>query len=245
MKASPILSLKNLFFSYGETSILEDVSLEIFEGEFVGIFGPNGGGKTTFLKLLMGFLKPSSGSISVLGSSPKKARTQIGYVPQISKMDKQFPITVKEVVHMGALSRLSRFGKISSEDKALALDCLKQVGLEGKKDACFGSLSGGETQRALIARALMTKPKLLILDEPTASVDPVAEEQILNLLSELKKQMTILMVTHDLQTILEAVGKLLCVHRCVHVHSPSAVCEHFGLGLYHSPILPKGDKCTS
>ena len=245
MKNAPIISLKDLFFSYGETSILENISLEILEGEFVGIFGPNGGGKTTFLKLLMGFLKPSSGEISILGSSPKKARTQIGYVPQISKMDKQFPITVEEVVRMGALSRIDLFGQISKEDKELALDSLKQVGLEKKRVACFGSLSGGETQRALIARALMAKPQLLILDEPTASVDPLAEEQILTLLSDLKKKMTILMVTHDLQTILQAVGKLLCVHRSVHIHSPSDVCEHFGLGLYHSPILPKGDKCTS
>jgi zinc transport system ATP-binding protein len=239
MNDSPAISLKDVFFSYEKTPILSGVNVSIEKGEFVGIFGPNGGGKTTLLKILMGFLKEDNGSVSILGTSAKEARQHIGYVPQISKIDKQFPITVEEVVQMGSLSKVNFFGKLKKTYKIKALEALEKVGMLDKKDCSFGSLSGGQAQRVLIARALATDPKLLFLDEPTASVDPVAEKEILSLLASLKGEITILMVTHDLQTILEEVGKLLCVHRDVHTHSPSHVCEHFGLGLYHSPIIPK------
>lgn len=240
MKKNPAVLLKDVFFSYEKTSILSEVSISIEQGEFVGIFGPNGGGKTTLLKILMGFLKEDKGSVSILNTSAKEARRFIGYVPQISKVDKQFPITVEEVVQMGSLSKVSFFGRLKQAHKKQALDSLEKVGMLDKKNCSFGSLSGGQAQRVLIARALATNPKILLLDEPTASVDPIAEKEILSLLSSLKGALTILMVTHDLQTILEEVGKLLCVHRDVHTHSPSHVCEHFGLGLYHSPIVPKG-----
>jgi zinc transport system ATP-binding protein len=239
MKKKNAVLFKDVFFSSERTPVLSEVNLSIEQGEFVGIFGPNGGGKTTLLKILMGFLKEDKGSVSILNTSAKEARQFIGYVPQISKVDKQFPITVEEVVQMGSLSKVSFWGRLKQSHKKKALDSLEKVGMLDKKNCSFGSLSGGQAQRVLIARALATNPKILLLDEPTASVDPLAEKEILSLLSSLKGELTILMVTHDLQTILEEVGKLLCVHRDVHTHSPSHVCEHFGLGLYHSPIVPK------
>ncbi len=239
MKKHPAIRLENVAFSYEKTEILSNVNISIEKGEFIGIFGPNGGGKTTLLKMLMGFLQPDNGTVSILGLSPKESRPLIGYVPQITKLDKQFPITVAEVVEMGCLSKINFFGKLSNHYKQKAMDSLEKVGLADKKNESFGKLSGGQAQRVLIARALASDPKILLLDEPTASVDPVAEEEILSLLSSLKGKMTILMVTHDLQTILKDVGKLLCVHRNVHSLSPSEVCEHFGLGLYHSPIIKK------
>ncbi len=233
------ISIENLYFSYEKNSILENVNLSILPGEFVGIFGPNGGGKTTLLKILMGFLKQDKGSIRINNKSPKFARSAIGYVPQIAKMDKQFPVTAAEVVQMGCLSKTGLLGFLPPLYKQKSLDALEKVGMLSKKDSSFGKLSGGEAQRVLIARALVSDPEILLLDEPTASVDPSAEKEILSILATLKGKMTILMVTHDLQTILNQVEKLLCVHRHVHTLFPSEVCEHFGLGLYHSPLMQR------
>ncbi len=237
---TPALILKNISFSYDKTSILENVNLTIDEGDFIGIFGPNGGGKTTLLQLIMGFLEPNQGKISLWGNSPQENTSFIGYVPQIARFDKQFPITVEEVVQMGCLSKLSFFGTLKPYYKQLVLDSLEKVGMSSFKNNSFGDLSGGQAQRVLIARALVSNPKLLILDEPTASVDPQAEEEIMKILTSLKGSVTILMVTHDLQTILQKVEKLLCVHKHIHTLSPTEVCEHFGLGLYHSPLIKKG-----
>lgn len=231
------IQLNDVSFSYNTATILENVSCCIEEGEFVGIFGPNGGGKTTLLKLLIGFLQPTKGTISLFGKSPKEARGYIGYVPQISKMDKQFPITTEEVVQMGFLSKINRWGFLPPIYKKKGLEALEKVGMADKASLPFGHLSGGQAQRVLIARALAPNPKLLLLDEPTASIDPQAEEEILSLLSSLRGTMTLVMVTHDLQAILEKVGKLICVHRKVHTLAPSEVCEHYGLGLYHSPLI--------
>jgi zinc transport system ATP-binding protein len=231
------IEIKNLSFFYEKTAVLHDVNLIVEEGEFVGVFGPNGGGKTTLLKLLMGFLKPKQGSISLFGQPPQQGRSCVGYVPQSIRIDRQFPITVEEVVQMGCLSKLNPWGVLSSASKQKALQALSMVKMEDKQGSSFGSLSGGQMQRVLIARALVSDPKILFLDEPTASVDPAAECDILSLLSSLQKSMTIVMVTHDLQTIVQKTKKLLCVHRHVHALSPAEVCEHFGLGLYHSPLI--------
>ncbi len=232
------LEVQGLYHHFDTTTVLENVCFQVDKGEFVGIFGPNGGGKTTLLHLLMGFQKPAQGQILVFGKSPKEIRPNIGYVPQINRLDKHFPITVLEIVLMGCLSSANLFGKLPTSAKQKAMEALKKVGLYDKKESPFGSLSGGQAQRVLIARAIVNQPDLLILDEPTASVDPQAEKDILQILQDLKGDTTILMVTHDLQTIINQVGKLLCVHRQVHTLLPNEVCEHFGLGLYHSPITP-------
>ncbi len=239
MTSATSIQLNSVSFSYECSPILKNVTLTIQNGEFVGIFGPNGGGKTTLLKILMGFLQPDQGSVLLWDLPPTQARSYIGYVPQISKVDRQFPITVEEVVQMGQLSSLNFFGILSKAAKERSLDALEKVSMLPYKDAAFGQLSGGQAQRVLIARALASDARLLLLDEPTASVDPHAEQEILSLLFSLKGKLTILMVTHDLQTILQKTEKLLCVHREVHPLAPSEVCEHFGLGLYHSPLIKK------
>lgn len=236
MSNLPAIEIQNLDHSFDKTSVLEKVSFRVEQGEFVGIFGPNGGGKTTLLRLLMGFQKPSRGQIQLFGKSPENLRPKIGYVPQINRLDKLFPITVLDIVLMGCLSSANIFGRLPSSTRAQAEQALEKVGLQDKKDCSFGSLSGGQAQRVLIARAIVAQPDLLLLDEPTASVDPEAEKDILKILEELKGKITILMVTHDLQTIINQVGKLLCVHKQVHTLLPNQVCEHFGLGLYHRPI---------
>ena len=234
-----MITLRQVSFSYEKTQVLENVSLSIEEGEFVGIFGPNGGGKTTLLKLLMGFLAPSQGTLIIGGKPPLEARSLIGYVPQIAKIDRQFPITAEEVVQMGCLSKVKWWGKLPKQYKQKALDALDKVGMLAHKNTPFGKLSGGQAQRVLIARALASDAKILLLDEPTASIDPSAEQEILSLLFSLQGTVTLLMVTHDLQTILQKTKKLFCVHKEVHSFSPSDVCEHFGLGLYHTPLLQK------
>jgi zinc transport system ATP-binding protein len=225
----------NLFFQYEETPILENVSFVIAPGEFVGIFGPNGGGKTTLLKLLLGFLKPQKGSLEILGESPKTAREKMGYVPQISHLDRQFPITVLEVVMMGCLDK-SPWHSYTKDAKEKARAALEEVGMLDFHDHSFGTLSGGQAQRVLIARALVSKPTILLLDEPTASVDASAEESIYKLLEHLKGTMTILMVTHDLQVMLQKVDRFICVHRDVTSYSQAQVCDHFAQGLYHPPL---------
>lgn len=234
-----VLSIDHLFFNYDGMLTLEDVNLEIFQGEFVGIFGPNGGGKTTLLKLIMGLLYPKQGKVRLFDSPPEEMRDLIGYVPQAMRFDRDFPISVLEVVLMGLLRKLSWRGTYPPDAKQKALHALDRLGLSHKAKSSFGTLSGGEAQRVLIARAIVDNPSLLLLDEPTANVDMQAEQNIYAELSELNKTMTILMVTHDLQTIVDKVGRLLCVQRKVSSLKAKEVCEHFALGLYHTPLPSK------
>jgi zinc transport system ATP-binding protein len=223
----------NISFQYEETPVLENISFEIRAGEFIGIFGPNGGGKTTLLKLLMGFLKPRQGKLEISNQD------RIGYVPQISQLDRQFPLTVLDVVMMGCLDK-SPWRSYIPHAQEKSLEALSNVGMVDFKNHAFGELSGGQTQRVLIARALVSSPAILLLDEPTASVDAKAEENITHMLAQLKGEMSILMVTHDLHLILQKADRLLCVNRNLTIYSSSEVCGHFSQGLYHPPLKPKG-----
>lgn len=221
---------EHLCFKYDKTEVLSDVSFEVKEGDFLGIIGPNGGGKTTLLQLLIGFLSPTKGLLKIYDSP-------IAYVPQNMRFDRYFPISVMELVLGGRLSHLPWYGIYSKEDKEIARAALNQVGLHHLKDRAFGTLSGGQQQRCLIARALATQPKILFLDEPTANVDPTAEHEILELLHALKGVITILMVTHNLQTAINYVDRILCVQQSAIPYSPQEVCEHYALGLYHPPLV--------
>lgn len=233
---------ENVSFSYGDIPILKDISFTIDQGEFIGIIGPNGGGKTTLLKLIMGFLSPDSGTLTLSGLSPQQARNEIGYVPQAMRFDRQFPISVFELVLSGRLSKLPWYGVYSKKDHRLAEEAIELLGLAKFKHAAFGTLSGGQAQRALIARALVSKPKLLLLDEPTANVDAQVESEIYALLKGLQGKMTILMVTHDLSTAIDQVQRVLCVQHTLMSLLPQNVCEHFALGLYHKPLLNRENK---
>jgi len=234
--SDPIIEVKDISFSYGKTPILKKASLTIFKGEFIAIFGPNGGGKTTLLNLLMGFLKQEEGSISVLGKLPKNARGEIGYVPQFAKFDKQFPISVFELVLSGAVKECTWWGSYPQKVKDRAHKALEKVSLSHLKDESFGTLSGGQAQRVLIARALVSSPQILLLDEPIASVDAKSEKEIYDLLLTLKGSMTILMVTHDLEPLLDKADRLLCVRKTVSSLLPKEACGHYSMGLYHEPI---------
>lgn len=228
-KSRPILVADKLSFCYQDQLVLADVNFQILPNEFIGVIGPNGGGKTTLLKLIMGFLQPSSGTLKVdLGGGSGK----IAYVPQLVRFDRAFPISVFEVVLSGLLHALPWHGHFSEKQQCAARAALKQTRMEGYLDAAFGTLSGGQAQRVLIARALVSEPALLLLDEPTASVDPEAQVEIYDLLTELKGSVTILMVTHDLKAAVTKVERLFCVQRQLVPMKLDEVCNHFALGLY-------------
>ncbi|CAM0117810.1 metal ABC transporter ATP-binding protein [Rhabdochlamydiaceae symbiont of Dictyostelium giganteum] len=233
------IQAKNLAFQYTETPLLHHVSFDIKQGECIAIFGPNGGGKTTLLKLLMGFLTPSSGSLCIEGAPPQKKRSVMGYVPQRSSFDPQFPITAIDVVKMGALTpSYLRSYPIDALDKAW--DMLNKVGLTHLAEAPFGSLSGGQAQRVLIARALMGHREYLFLDEATANIDFAAQLQFHELLQELKGKLTIVMVTHDLPKTMPYVDRFLSVYGDVTSYTHEELCHHFVHGLYHLPLSSKG-----
>ncbi|MBA3720856.1 MAG: metal ABC transporter ATP-binding protein [Parachlamydiaceae bacterium] len=236
---NPIIEAEDLFFSYQNTSVLSNVSFKVFPGEFIGLIGPNGGGKTTLLKLILGFLKPTKGKLRIFDKSPNIHLDSqcLSYVPQSVRFDRQFPISVLEVVLSGLLNKLPWYGRFSPKEKHSAFDALEQVGLVNFADRAFGTLSGGQAQRVLIARALVSNPQVLLLDEPTASVDSKAEADIYAILKQLKGKMTILMVTHDLNAAIDQVQRLFCVQGNVISLEPEEVCQHFALGLYHAPLI--------
>ena len=230
------VTLKDVSFAYEDQYILEHVSFSLKNGEFMGVFGPNGGGKTTLLKLIMGFLKPTSGKVEVMGMTPKEAQAHLAYVPQSLRFDRQFPVTVAEVVLSGRLFNLPWHGRYALEDEEAAERVMDKLNLKHLKNQAFGDLSGGQAQRTLIARALVSNPNILLLDEPTASVDAEAEAEIYRILDDLKGTMTIIMVTHHLRTAVNQVERVLCVNKTVEDLKPKDVCGHFAMGLYHPPL---------
>jgi len=176
--------------------VISGINLKVEEKEFLGIIGPNGGGKTTLLKVIAGLIEPSKGKVFLGGSAKILGKNTIGYVPQYSYFDKSYPISVKEVVSMGLISKNLFSKKLNSVDISLLDNSLEQVNLSNKKNVQIGHLSGGEQQRVLIARALATDPKILILDEPTASIDTQTGSSIYELLSDLNREKTIILVSH-------------------------------------------------
>lgn len=213
-----IIKINDLDFSYNGANVLENINLEIFEKDFVGIIGPNGGGKTTLLKLMLGLIKPVKGTISVLGSSPQKTRNQIGYVPQYNTADKLFPITALDVVSMGLTDSNSFLPWFSKNQINRAMDVMENVKLQDLAHKPFGELSGGQKQRCLIARAIVSSPKILFLDEPTASVDSKVESNIYELLKSLNEEITIILVSHDLGFVSAYVNKVACINKKLAFH---------------------------
>ncbi len=211
------IDFRNVTFAYGREPIVEDVNLSVGPREMTCIVGPNGGGKTTLLKLMLGLLRPRVGQVRILGKSPERARPHIGYMPQHIHYDPRFPVTVMDIVMMGRL-RAGWGGRYSKADRAAALSALAELGIEALAPTPFAQLSGGQRQRVLIARALACEPALLLLDEPTANVDALAEGKMLDFMRELSHRMAIVMVSHDLGFVAGVVENVICVNRRVHVH---------------------------
>ncbi len=219
---SPIITINNMSFSYNQENVLDNINLNIEPGDFMAIVGPNGSGKTTLLKLILGLLKPDTGSIHIKDSIGNEAHQAIGYVPQNVHLNQDFPITALDVVMMGTFRPQDRWRRRhEKKDRQDAMTSLEKMDMGGKAHQKIGRLSGGERQRVLIARALVTRPKLLLLDEPTASIDTSGQARFFQLLTDLNTDVTILVVTHDLLVVSRYVKSVACVNRRLHYHRPN------------------------
>jgi zinc transport system ATP-binding protein len=232
MNTTAAVDIQDLSFSYAAAPVLEGVDLRVASGEFLGIVGPNAGGKSTLLKLILGLLKPRRGRVRVLGEPPRRARRRIGYVPQYPGFSRDFPISVEEVVLMGRFGlsgsgkggllglRLGRWRRMDRDAAAAALREVEAADLSGRQ---IGTLSGGQMQRVLLARALAAEPELLILDEPTANIDQRIEGEIFELLAALNRRLTILVVSHDIAFISSYVTRVACLNRTLVCHTTDAI----------------------
>lgn len=218
-----IIEIKDVSFRYDDSYVLENINFKIYKNDFIGIIGPNGGGKTTLLRLILGFLPNQKGKIKINGIDNLKMRKKIGYVPQYSTMDKDFPISVEEVVAMGFFKWTDIMPVISKRRKGKIQDILKKLKIESIATQRFGDLSGGQKQRCLIARALINDPEILILDEPTASVDVNIESDIYELLKDLNQKMTILLVSHDVSFVSKYVNRVFCLNRNIACHEKNEI----------------------
>jgi len=220
---APVIQIEDLSFSYNGDLVLDQVNLAVAEHDFVSLVGPNGGGKTTLLKLILGLLAPTRGKVRVFGGPPHEARPRIGYMPQHAQVDLRFPVSASDVVLMGRLGRAEGLGPHRKADHVAAERALREVGLYDARHRPFGDLSGGQRQRALIARALAADPEMLLLDEPTANLDALMEGELFELLKYLNERMTVLVVSHDLGFVSQFVKSVVCVKRRVVVHPTSEI----------------------
>lgn len=233
----PAIQLSDVSVFYGRTPALTGVCLDVAEGEYLGVIGPNGGGKSTLLKAVLGLVPLSSGVIRVHGNAPRRRLERVGYVPQSASLDRRFPISLIEVVMTGRIpGGLSPFHRFSRRDREAVRALLERVGVGRLSGRQISDLSGGEFQKMLIARALAMEPRVLLLDEPTASVDAASREQIFGLLGELNRDMTIVLVTHDLLAISSQVRRLACLNGRMVYHGEPELNERILDSLYGCPV---------
>ncbi len=229
-----LVSLKNVSVQYDETTALEGVSLDIYSDDFLGVIGPNGGGKTTLVKAILGTI-PHSGEVAYSPTLSKQGHRLIGYLPQQAEFDRSFPISVIEVVMSGLQAEKGLIKRYSTADRKRAMELLDMAGITDTAERQISEVSGGQMQRALLCRAVILEPKLLILDEPTNFVDNQFENELYTLLHRLNERMAIVMVSHDLGTITSVVKSIVCVNRTVHRHDSNIITAE-QLENYHCPI---------
>ena len=217
-----IVSIKDVTVKYDSYTALESANLDILEDDFIGIIGPNGGGKTTLIKSIIGAVS-YSGEVTLSPTLFKDGKRLIGYLPQQTTFDKQFPISVIEVVLSGLQSQKGFSARYSLKDKDKALQLLDSMGIITIANKQIGEISGGQMQRVLLCRAIISEPKLLILDEPTNFVDKRFESELYDILKELNKKMAIVMVSHDVHNISSAVKSIVCVNRTIHKHNTNTL----------------------
>lgn len=233
----PALQLEDVRVSYGRHVVVEGATWEVQEHDFAAIIGPNGGGKTTLLRAILGLIPLSGGSIRIFGHPPSEGRDLIGYVPQFHTFDFSFPITVSEMILQSRLQKnTGLFGRYSEEDYQAMEKAIGQLGLSGLGDNPIADLSGGQQQRAIIARALAGDPRLLILDEPTVYIDAPAEEQFFSMIEDLRKSMAVIIVTHDISAISGQVNKIACLNRRLYTHGDASISEDMLTSVYGCPV---------
>lgn len=216
---SPLIKIKDLRVSYDGVVALEDVNLTILRNDFLGIIGPNGGGKTTLIKALLGLVTADKGSIEFFGSDGAAGgEVKIGYLPQYSSFDFSFPMTVRDVVMTGLLGGRGLFHRFTKDEKNRAQETMRLFEIDALSERGIGELSGGQRQRVLMARALVSRPQLLILDEPSTYIDKESEGKMYDILREVNKQCAIVLVSHDVGTIVQEVRNVACVNHTLHYH---------------------------
>jgi zinc transport system ATP-binding protein len=219
----PIVVMRNVAFAYNGEPVLTDVNLSVRQQDFIAVIGPNGGGKTTLLKLMLGLLKPDRGSVRVNGESARRASPCIGYVPQDVHTNRNFPVTALDVVLMGKLDTKRRWTRSAATNRRDAMEALERLEMAGLAHNRIGALSGGQRQRVFIARALVARPRLLLLDEPTASIDTKGQTDFFRLLKALNEEIAILVVSHDLLAISRYVKSVACVNKRLHYHDQAEI----------------------
>lgn len=231
----PLIDIRNLTVGYEDNIILSDVSFTIHDSDFIGVIGPNGGGKTTLLKAILGLLPPLDGEVIFHDCMTQGNRHRIGYLPQINNIDRKFPISVAEVVKSGLMSKKSIIKKYPQKDLDFAEELMHQMGIYDIRNKAIGELSGGQIQRALLCRALVNQPRLLILDEPNTYVDNRFERELYEKLRKLNEEIAILLVSHDLGTISTYVKSIACVNHSLHYHPGNKITPEL-MEAYECPI---------
>ncbi len=233
----PRIEVKDLSAGYNDELVLKNINLTVEPDDFIGLIGPNGGGKTTLLKVILGLIAPKRGSVRVMGMSPDKGRRYIGYVPQFTHFDSDFPIRVHDVVRMGRLGPKHLFKPYNSKDDEVVNKCLAWVELTDLRNRSLSELSGGQRQRVYIARALASEPEILLLDEPTINVDMNARTHIYELLHNINLQgVTILLISHDLNVISSYVKTIGCLNRTLHYHGEKQITPAMLKDGYSCPV---------
>jgi len=232
VKVDPVIELRDVTFSYDGPPVVSSVTLAIPPRDFVCAIGPNGGGKTTLLRLMLGLIRPQRGTVSILGESPERARCRIGYMPQHAQLDPRFPVSVMDVVLMGRLGQAPLLGAYRRADRTVAGRALAEVGLGHLASRAFSELSGGQRQRVLIARALACEPEILLLDEPTANLDPAVQDDLYALLRRLNERLTIMIVSHDIGFVSVHFKTVVCVNRTVHMHATRELTQRAVADMY-------------
>lgn len=218
MVNSSVIEIRDLSFFYNDQPVLQDINFEVKEGDFLAMIGPNGGGKTTLLKIMLGLFSPAKGSVRVFGKPPKEVSHRIGYVPQDVDINLRFPVSALDVVLMGKLNPGKGWVGYSREDRIAAHRALDKLEIGPYCNRRIGELSGGQRQRVFVARALVAEPELLFLDEPTASIDTKGQREFYELLKELNDNITIILVSHDLMMLSGYVKSVACVNHNLHYH---------------------------
>lgn len=230
------IKIESLSVEIDNFLILDNINLIVENKDFLGIIGPNGGGKTTLLKTLLGFIKPNKGKIYFFGETSEKSSVKIGYVPQHLTFDRNFPITVLNMTLSGRLGKNKILKRLNKNDIETTLHYIDLVGLSQKKDELIGSLSGGEKQRAAIARALTSEPQILLLDEPTSSIDIKTGENFFDLLTQLNKKITIILVSHDIGAVSKSVKKIACLNKRLYFSDTNKITRETLESVYNCPI---------
>jgi len=233
---SEAIRLEDVWVQYDGITVLESIDLSVRSDDFIGVIGPNGGGKTTLLKVVLGLIPPTRGRVTVLGASPQEARGEVGYVPQHSELDYAFPISVWEVAMMGRLGRRGPFRRYTDEDRWAVEEALRQVDMFEHRERPIGRLSGGEQQRVYVARALAGDPKILLLDEPTASVDTRVVGSIYEVLQEVNRRAAIVLVSHDIGVVSSYVKTIACLNRRLIYHHSREITPEMLEAAYRCPV---------